>query len=116
MAGWCTSVRTVTHPKVYGVRQRMVVVERAPTPDDINPAHHWGHLQAPPHGSAGPCGTVASQKDADGWPWRQFIHQVQFYVAHWGFDPLMGGRVRASFTKNGRPRSYDPACVQDSSA
>lgn len=113
MAGWCTSVRTVTHPKVYGVSRRTVVVERAPTPDDVNQAHAWGHLQAAPMGSAGPCGSLADGKDADGYPWHEFIHQVRSYVAMWGFDPIMGGRVRASFTKNGRPRAYDPGCAQE---
>lgn len=93
MAGWCTSVRTVTHPKVYGVSRRTVVVERAPTPDDVNAAHIWTHAQAAPFASAGPCGSLASAKDADGWPWREFIHQVRTYVSMWGHAPL-GERAR----------------------
>lgn len=97
MAGWCTSVRTVTHSRGY-VRwashtRKRTTLERRATVQDTQAAPECS-VNLPMGFSGGPCGTAPRAADAGLGAWAYLLDQLNDYRRRWGRAPL--GQTRES--------------------
>lgn len=91
MAGWCTSVRTITHAPLYTKRAHYL----PPAREESRRATSEDALTAPACDFptvggifGGPCGSAPRAEDAGKGSFAYLLDQINDYRQRWGHSPL----------------------------